>query len=60
MRQSDSIQRALKLPKGARFYRCALQVNPFDYTLRHNKSTSFRDEDSYNKALLESCRTHGV
>ena len=42
---------ALKLPNGARFNRCALQVNPFAYLARHNKSTNFHSEDEYNKKL---------
>ena len=28
---SDRLKKALSLPNGARFYRCALQVNPFAY-----------------------------
>jgi DNA repair ATPase RecN len=60
MRYSDSLQRALKLPKGGRFYRCALQVNPFNYVARHNRPTTFRDESSYNRAILEACATLGV
>ena len=38
---SAPLQTALKLPNGARFYRCALQVNPFAYLSRHNKQTVF-------------------
>jgi len=60
MKYSDSVQEALKLPKGARFYRSALQVNPFDYVIRHSKPTTFRDETSYNKAILEACAATGV
>jgi hypothetical protein len=60
MGQSDSIKRALKLPNGARFYRCALQVNPFDYVVRHSRPTTCRDEADYNKAILEACGAHGI
>jgi len=31
MTEADPIKRALALPSGARFYKCALQVNPFEY-----------------------------
>ena len=31
MKPTEPIAKALTLPSGARFYRCALQVNPFDY-----------------------------
>jgi hypothetical protein len=45
----------LSLPNGARFYRCALQVNPYDYLVRHAKTTSFQDEAAYNEALVRAC-----
>ncbi len=48
------------LPSGARFYRCAFQVNTFDYVTRHKHPTPFTDEASYNAALIESCKSHGV
>ncbi len=57
---SDSMQAALNLPSGARFYRCALQVNPFDYLRRHQKATPFRSEEEYNKALIEVCLEIGI
>lgn len=44
MAEAAPIQRALSLPNGARFYRCALQVNPFAYLKKYNKPTSFDDE----------------
>ena len=56
MKTSPVIDKALELPKGARFYRCALQVNPFAYLRRHNKSSGFQDEDSYNKAIVHACQ----
>ncbi len=45
------IDEALKRPSGARFYRCALQVNPFEYLQRHGKETPFSTEDEYNTAI---------
>lgn len=57
---SDRMQAALRLPNGARFYRCALQVNPFAYLDRHNKKTTFTSEDSYNKAIIETCLETGI
>ena len=52
---SEPIQAALQFPGGARFYRCALQVNPFAYLARHNKQTTFESEADYNKAIIEAC-----
>lgn len=53
---SERLDAALKLPSGARFYRCALQVNPFAYLSRHNKQTSFRTEAAYNAAIIAACK----
>ena len=57
---SDRMQAALDLPNGARFYRCALQVNPFAYLDTHNKTTTFTSEDDYNEAIIESCLETGI
>lgn len=57
---SERMQSALKLPNGARFYRCALQVNPFAYLERNNKKTSFESEAGYNNAIVETCLDLGI
>ena len=46
--------------RGARFLRCALQVNPFSYLLRHSVDTPFDGEDKYNEAIVEACRRAGI
>lgn len=51
---------ALDLPNGARFYRCAFQVNPFEYLGRHSKSSKFTDEQSYNNAIVAACLDNGI
>jgi hypothetical protein len=55
-----AIAGALKLPNGARFYRCALQVNPFQYVSEFKHQTAFRDEESYNRAIIEKCLELGI
>ncbi len=60
MRNSDAIMNAQKLPCGARFFRCALQVNPFGYIVRHKKVTAFSNESDYNGAIVEACRRIGI
>lgn len=45
---------------GAKFHRCALQVNPFSYGARHSKPQSYPDETSYNEAMAEACREAGI
>ena len=58
--RSQALNEALKQPNGARFYRCALQVNPFAYHGRHAKQTAFQTEADYNAAIVEACRTNNI
>ncbi|MBI2191973.1 MAG: AAA family ATPase [Planctomycetes bacterium] len=51
---------ALRLPSGARFYRCALQVNPFEYIGRHKKQTQFTTENDYNNAIIQACQERKI
>ncbi len=48
------------LPNGARFYRCALQVNTYEYVVRHKHPTAYTDEASYNAALIQACKDNGI
>lgn len=58
--RSQALNEALKQPNGARFYRCALQVNPFAYHGRHGKKSAFQTEAEYNAAIIEACRANGI
>lgn len=60
MSNLDTMANALKLPSGARFYRCALQVNPFEYLVRHNRPTAFSSKADYNAAMIDACRRIGI
>ncbi len=57
---SGRMQDALKLPSGARFYRCALQINPFAYLKRYGKMTRFASEEAYNRAIIEACLANNI
>ena len=57
---SKRLTAALKLPNGARFYRCALQINPFAYLHRNNKQTAFQTEADYNTAIVTACKEAGI
>ena len=57
---TESMHAALELPNGARFYRCALQINPFVYLKRHHKQTTFESETEYNDAIVEACLANGI
>ena len=53
--------RIASLPNGAKFYKCALHVNSFDYLVRTNRSDpTLADEASYNAAVVEACMDTGV
>lgn len=50
----------LGLPGGARVYKCALQVNPYEYLARHGKQNAFASEAEYNAAIVEACNANNV
>jgi len=54
--KSQPLTQALEKPNGARFYRCALQVNPFAYQGRYSKQTAFNNEADYNVAIIAACQ----
>lgn len=51
---------ALSKPNGSKFYRCAFQVNPFEYGQRHAKEGGFQTETDYNDAMAKACVDRGV
>lgn len=55
MSQVNPIKGALKLPSGARFYRCAFQVNPHHYSGTYRGQDHRVSEEEYVKALLARC-----
>jgi len=60
MKVPESLGVALTLPGGARFYRCALQINPFGYLQRFGKKTKFTSERKYNEAIINSCKENRI
>jgi hypothetical protein len=60
LHDSEPLREALNRPNGARFYRCALQVNPFSYLQRHAKQTIFQTEVEYNAAIVASCQENAI
>lgn len=55
MTERDPIQKALRLPGGARFFRAALQVNPHHYSETYRGQTSTLDERTYVDQILSKC-----
>jgi predicted metal-dependent phosphoesterase TrpH len=53
--ETDLIEQAQKLPRGARFYRCALQVNPHHYAGTYRGQSYSMDENTYIEQLLAQC-----
>lgn len=56
----QGIKDALKASSGSRYVKCAFQVNPFAYGIRHSKNSGFADEGQYNDAMVKACQEHGV
>ena len=46
-------------PSGAKFYKCALQVNSYRYNHDYRKGELF-DETEYNKRIVEICQKEGI
>lgn len=45
--------------EGARFYKCALQVNPYDYAAKYQGQSGLT-ETSYNEQILSQCITNRI
>lgn len=45
---------------GARWFRAALQVNPYEYEGNPSPKTKYDNESDYNAALLEECEVQGI
>lgn len=58
--ETDPIANALKLPEGARFYRCALQVNPHHYATTFRGQSPTGDAASYARAIVEKASELGI
>jgi predicted ATPase len=56
----SGIKAAMARPRGSRFYKCAFQVNPFEYGGRHSKSHGVSDEPTYNALMVEACLEAGI
>ena len=46
--------------KGARFYKCALQVNPASYGCAYQSGAHDFDEPEYNQKILEKCGANNI
>lgn len=57
---ADAISKALKLPNGARFYRCALQVNPHHYDSTYRGNTLAGDAGAHAEAIIQKAADLGV
>lgn len=60
MKAEKTSDEILAQPSGARFYRCALQVNPFAYLKRHSKPLPCASEAEYNQQIVDACKTAGI
>ncbi|GAA6198710.1 AAA family ATPase [Pseudophaeobacter arcticus] len=51
---------ALKRQSGSRYYKCAFQVNPYQYCLDHAKNSGFDNEADYNDKMAQACKANGI
>jgi len=56
----DPIKNALMLLNGARFYRCALQVNPHHYAATYRGQPQSFNEAEYINALIEKAVAESI
>lgn len=54
------ITEAIQKPSGSRFFRCAFQVNPFEYGRRHAKNGGLDTEEEYNDEMARACLENGI
>lgn len=54
----DTLTQTLEKQQAARFYKCALQVNPYSYA--QYRGWNVGDETAYNTALVETCLREGI
>ena len=57
---TDAISKALRLPNGARFYRCALQVNPHHYASTFRGAPSTGEASAHAKAIVDKALELGI
>ena len=59
-RWPESIEKVLNLPSGAKYFRCALQVNPFSYLKNNRGEDQGLSEEEYNSLLISKCLDLGI
>ena len=52
-KKNNPIAKALKLPRGAEFHRCALQVNPYSCCAQFHGQSNAIDGKTHTKATVE-------
>ena len=57
---NEAIAKALKLPSGAKFHRCALQVNPHSYGSKFRGQSNATDAETHAKAIVKKAVEIGV
>ena len=56
----DPLASALELPRGARFYRCALQVNPHGYREKYRGQKNEGSSAAYIDAVMAKAQARGI
>ena len=59
-KNNTPIAKALKLPRGAEFHRCALQVNPSTYGHKFRGQRGSTNSETHARAIVEQAAEIGV
>ena len=59
-KKNNAIARALKLPRGAEFHRCALQVNPSTYKHKFRGQRGSTNAETHARTIVEKAAEIGV
>ena len=60
LRSAAALDEVSRLPNGARFFKCALQVNPYGYVKRHTSNQNYSSESDYNKSMVDALIDNGI
>jgi ABC-type lipoprotein export system ATPase subunit len=54
------ISESLKKTLGSRYYKCAFQVNPYEYGVKHSKNNGAVNENEYNEQMAQACLDNDI
>ena len=56
----NAIEEALERSRGAKFWKSALQINPYSYVVKYRGQCGAKDEAEYNAQIVTGCLENGI